>query len=445
MIMTNQILKGLVVLGGINLSLAPTAHAADAFPKGVQELKGVSAALSDEDLQALDPVFKDASILGIGESAHGSAGYAQAQHRLVKIAVEKYGYRKVMLELVSQDKALNQYVQTCQGDLKEILYRNPWNDHNAERKAFYEWLCAYNTAHPTDPVKVISVDPQKPWVDAPRIRAFTTLFAIEKAFSDPIEANCFGAAKTDQIDWAFSKETSDYFAKKSLDETKHAACVKILDELAENLIYNRGRLIRAQLPGKTKAELKDAYYDVLDAVRSLKAWEMKSYVMFSDEKASMAFREAAFGPSVLWQWKRLEKKPKKAILIGHNLHLTKLPLKATGTNDPWEGLVTVGTQLKRALGKKYKVIAQSGYQIAATYSGGNYPFPSASNSIDFNLKSLQKPFLLLDTQAPWIAKKSLWYVHEEGVQDGRKYQIRKAFDSIFFHAVSPASVFWGKP
>ncbi|MBL7715653.1 MAG: erythromycin esterase family protein [Bdellovibrionales bacterium] len=417
---------------------------AQALPKGIQELKGVSAALTDEDLEVLAPLFKSAQILAIGESAHGSAGYAQAQHRLVKILVEKYGYRKIMLELVSQDQRLNEYLQTCQGNLKDILYRNPWNDHNAARKEFYEWLCAYNQAHPNDKVTVHSVDPN-PWVSAPRIRALTTLAGIEKTYSDPIEANCFGATAKDQVDWAFSKECSDYYTKKALDETKHQNCLAALDDLSAFLGTNQGKILRLKSTGKTRSQLKEMYFDTLDAVRSLHSWQMKSYSLFADEKASMAYREAAFGPSVLWHWKKLDRKPKKAILIAHNLHVAKKALLPTEAGDPWEGLVTVGTQLEKALGRGYRVIAQSGYDIAATYSKGSYPLPNASDSIDFYLKSLQKPFLLLDTHASWIKKKSLWHVHEESVPNGRQYPIRKAFDAIFYHSVSPASVFWGKP
>jgi hypothetical protein len=46
------------------------------------------------------------------------------------------------------------------------------------------------------------------------------------------------------------------------------------------------------------------YGDTWDAIRSLRAWELKCLLMFNDTQKALRVREAAFGPSVLWKVKQ---------------------------------------------------------------------------------------------------------------------------------------------
>lgn len=406
---------------------------ADPLPVGVKELVGVEASLPTDDLGTFDQLLNQSKILAVGESAHGSAGYSKFQHRLAKYAIENFGYRKVLVELVSDARSINSYVQTCQGSINQALYNNPWHDDHTERRAFYEWLCQYNQQHPNDKVTVASVDPQKSWEDAPVIRSFLHDYStqLEAEYATGIEANCFGAAKAHQIDWAFSQEASDYYANGGLPEDKHQACMGFVTSLEEIMDEQKISMITAVGPLK--------YFDAVDALRSLSAWQRKSYFQFSDFAQALAIREEAFGPSVMWKWLRNNPTLKPAILLAHNVHISKEILQATSANDPWEGLKPVGKHLKAKLHHKYNAIAQSGYQISAMFSG-NFPIPTSPDSIDVTLNALAKPYLVLNTNVPWVQAKPFWYTQEETIPNGRLYDLDSAFERLVFHAVSPASI-----
>lgn len=428
--MKREILSACLVL------LCSASALANGLPNGVTELSGTSPALPNTDLQAMKKIFKKAKILAIGESAHGSAGYLEMQHRLIKDLVENYGYRKLMMELVSDDRQLNQYVSTCQGNIINILYHNGWYDDASQRAALYQWLCQYNQAHPNDKVTVHSVDPQKPWQDAATLRAYLHSISttVEDEFSPVLEANCFGAADADQLEWAFSPATSAYFTTGTLPEPQHQACLAGIQSLRTRMNQKKIQWV-----------LAEGLYDFLnaeDALRSLEAWQIKSYYLFSDPAQAFAVREAQFGPAVHWRWRGTSLFPKKAILVAHNLHIAKKELQATGAGDPWEGLITVGTYLRGEMGKNYQAIAQSGYQVSAMFSG-NYPLPVASTSIDVTFHALAKPWLFLRTNASWVRNQGTWYVQEEGVVNGRPYDLHQSFDGLVFHDVSPAAVFAG--
>jgi len=401
--------------------------------EGVVKWKGLDPKLPNDDLQSLSGIFTKAKILALGESAHGSVGYSQAHTRMIKFAVEKFGYRRILMEVLSDSRVLNQYVQTCKGDLWKILYNNPWKELHIERMKLYQWLCKYNQANPNKKVSVHSVDPQKPWEDMPLIRTFLKKVSttLDKTYGEKLQTNCFGANDAHQIDWAYKPETSAYHRTKSLPEGKHKACLEAADGLALEM--------KKKSSDMTQKTSKVEYLDAVDALRSLKAWQEKSYFLFKDTKKALAIREKAFGPSVLWKWERNNPNKWPAILVAHNLHIAKKPLIVASTRDPWVGLETVGVQLARALGEGYGAIAQTGYKVSAMFVKGFYPIHTHKDSLDLLLEPLGD-VLFVDTKTKWVKEKGNWRIQEEMLSNGREYNLSSSFDGVLFHKHSAAAI-----
>ncbi len=389
---------------------------------------GVTALPTDADgpLAALAPlreVIGDATIVGLGESAHGSAGYARLQRWIVQVLVEHDGFRTVMVELLSDEDAVHAAFATCAPDaLRTALYHQGWKDYHPDRLALYAWLCAYNQAHPDDPVAVRTFDPQKPWEDARALRAQVAQIDPGRgAMVDAIAASCFGAGHADQLAWAFAPETTAYFKDQRLDPERHRACVDALDAIA--------------------AGLPDG--DAANAVATLRAWQDKSFRFWSAPAEALAIREAQMAANLLWRWSSDRRGPQKTIVLAHNVHVGKT-LVPPGTRSPeWNGLSTLGHRLTAALGDRYRAIALTGHRVDAIFDV-SYPATTGDASLDLRLLALRRPFLLVRTAVPWIAARP-WSLHDEDEPDGRRYDVARAFDALAFFAHSPGATMLPKP
>lgn len=384
--------------------------------------------------KALAKNLKKSSILAIGESAHGSKRYAETQLKFVQEAVTKYGHRLIMMEFISDDRSLNQYLQTCDGNLREIMYNNSWIENSKERADLYQWICHYNLEHPQDQVRIKAVDPQTPWLNISNVRDVLEEIAPDLLSKDYIKVrdNCFGASFNHQIEWAFSQEATDYFNTGTLPEDKHKACLAGMESLQNELARHLKSNVHLQ-----------KFRDVKQELSSLKAWQEKSYYYFSDTKKALTIREEAFADAVIYYWKRNNFRYRPALLLAHNLHIAKTKLISNSLNDPFGGMEPVGMKLKQKLGSGYRAMALSGYKISAMFVG-NYPVPTSENSIDFELKKLSLPYLMLDTKAKWV-KDHTWHSHEESIVNGREYDLTNAFNVVIYQEISAASAFLGKP
>jgi len=273
------------------------------LPGGVTVLSGVNASIAnDRDLRPFDSLARRAFIFGIGESAHGVAGYQSFQFRLSKYLITNFGYRRIMTEILSDDRSLNLYLLTGQGNLTQILYNNPWQGSDKEMFDFFTWIRQWNMNKPSKSVTVYVVDPQSPWLNYPVIENFVQLFdsvsntKFSQEISPRIRNNCFGASFNNQVEWAYSKESAEYSATGSLPDNKTIECVESINYLNDLFSSEYDRLERAF--GSV------ALGNVFDALRSLRTWQMKSELLYKDGSRSMRTREASFGLTTVWKWQR---------------------------------------------------------------------------------------------------------------------------------------------
>lgn len=126
------------------------------------------------DLQALDSVVKNASVVAFGEVYHGLHDHPKLRNRLAKYLVEKHGVKLIMVESgIFEGRLVDRYVL---GDptitLQDALNRGithgmgPWE----EMKELIEWMRIYNSKQNKFNNKVRFVGPDLAVVgDAPRI------------------------------------------------------------------------------------------------------------------------------------------------------------------------------------------------------------------------------------------------------------------------------------
>lgn len=392
-------------------ALPRAAPVHEALPAGVTAFDPTGP----DTFAPLRAVARDADLLGLGESVHGSAGYARVQRAIVSTLVEHEHYRAVLFELASDEHALHAAYRTCApAELLAALYRQGWKDYHQERLELHAWLCAYNRAHPDDPVTIGTFDPQKPWEDVRTLRR-----AIASPALTAVEAHCFGAGHPDQLAWAFAPETAAYFRDHTLDAAHHAACTLALDALATQL-------------GPTPS-------DATVALAGLRAWQDKSFLFFSDPAHALAIRETQMTANVYWRWSRA---PRKTIVLAHNLHVAKLPVPPSRRSPEWDGLSSLGHRLAALPALRYRAIAVTAHRADAIF-GHVHAAATAADSLSARVLPLG-PSLLLDPRAPWLAAHP-WSLHDEDEPTGRRYDLARAFDLIVFLDHSPAATMLPKP
>jgi hypothetical protein len=231
------------------------------LPKGVTEIASINASYTNNvDLLPFVKFAKKASIFAIGESAHGVAGFQSFQYRLSKYLITNLGYRTILNEILSDDRALNNYLQTGQGNLQDILYLNPWHGDDAVMYEFFQWVAEWNSQNPGDLVTAHVVDPQAPWLHSCTqfklnfsyfpavIRDFFQLYNPQLGLSyiPKVDQNCFGAKYNNQVEWAYSWEYEAYYASQTLPQNETSACFLVLDNLENLLQINEFSIIQGE-------------------------------------------------------------------------------------------------------------------------------------------------------------------------------------------------------
>jgi erythromycin esterase-like protein len=136
---------------------------------GIHALDGTSWDLADADLEALDPVLASAELVAVGESVHYSDGYHRLRARVLRYLVEAHEVRFVAVEghWYLAESYTRPWVEGCEGSAELAvagLTYDVWASTSS--RDVMQFLCDWNTAHPTDPVRFVGVDVQAPWYDS---------------------------------------------------------------------------------------------------------------------------------------------------------------------------------------------------------------------------------------------------------------------------------------
>jgi erythromycin esterase-like protein len=345
--------------------------------KGAHRLSGFDPDLPSTDLGAVRDVVGDAEIVGLGESAHASAGFLGLKIRIAKDLIEKGGFRAVTWESARVPlRRMQQYIDTCQGDPGEAaksLYAI-WSD--VQTRDFAAWLCQWNQTHAAERVQVHGFDVQDPGSDFVELSDFFHLAApaeSERLIEGLLPCDTGGMSGTTGRDVTACK-------------TGIAEVERYLDDHAMDLSAN---------------DLGAAHATARIAITSFAAWQAESTLLSYD--ASFEARDIGMA-KVFEQLRALHFPGTKALIFAHNIHVVK---RHETVSQSWVGgpIVTQGTQLDRDLGDgRYRAFAMVGMHVSLNrngYKGPVSPSPSSS-SLEAVLHALGEPALLVDLHAPGV-------------------------------------------
>lgn len=137
-----------------------------------------------EDLEALGDSLRDARIVGLGESTHGTREFFRLKQRIIEFLVREAGFTTLAMEAsASAARALDAYVRHGTGDPARLLTRlGYWTWRTEEMLDLVEWLRAHNRGLPEGRrVRFVGTDPQRCADSVEALAAFLSRVAPERA------------------------------------------------------------------------------------------------------------------------------------------------------------------------------------------------------------------------------------------------------------------------
>ncbi|MCR3720186.1 MULTISPECIES: erythromycin esterase family protein [Prauserella salsuginis group] len=110
------------------------------------------------DLEPLREVVGDASVVGLARGAHGAREFGRMTHRVLRLLVERLGFRSLAIEADARTAAaVDSWLRTGRGDVASLLS----NDHSWWRTSEFlevlHWMRAHNGHRPDDPVRLVGL------------------------------------------------------------------------------------------------------------------------------------------------------------------------------------------------------------------------------------------------------------------------------------------------
>lgn len=112
-----------------------------------------------DEIAGLSAIADGATVVGLGESAHGTHDQFTLRHRMARYLVEREGFRTIAFELdLGGGTLIDRYVTTGEGDPRTIVAATVTTWRSAEMLALVEWMRGWNQAHPGDQVRFLGAD-----------------------------------------------------------------------------------------------------------------------------------------------------------------------------------------------------------------------------------------------------------------------------------------------
>lgn len=335
---------------------------------GIWRLDGIDPDLPGTDLAPLRQILEGAQVVGLGESYHTSGGFYQVKHRIFRHLVEEMGFRAIAFETPwDRARAASHYVATCEGTAADAArgFYQVWQSE--EVTALLDWMCAWNQAHPGDPVHFFGFDIRQPYADGPALIDF--LRGQGEADGDSLIT---GLRQCDGVEISWYPQL--------VPEATHQACLASLDEVDRRLDALDGS-------GAVQTSREEVEWLKIRA-NGLRANENKEYWEPRDYARSFEARDRGMATN-FERIRALTVGSARTAIWAHNGHVAKF--------DPIMPYRTLGAYLDEDLGHRYAAVALTAFRTGVNWNvvGCGY-LPNFAASFDRRVRPLGEPYLLID-------------------------------------------------
>jgi erythromycin esterase len=381
------------------------------------------------DLKEFKNLVKDAQIIALGESTHGTSEFFSLKHRLLENCVINLGIRVFAIEDNQLNAELiNNYVLTGKGNILSLMRGLFGVWIRQEVLDMIEWMKNYNKNHPDKKVEFIGFDMQNP------ILAFDSLSVFLEKRAPAIANDMSELLKGYKEGFANS-----YMASDSL---KHEWAIN-----TRNIHQTvKGEKQNWLKQAKTKSDSIRIEWAVQNAnVIRQSAWGIYTGHM-------KLYRDSAMAENIKWILSMRDPET-KIVVWAHDNHISRGD-HSVSQNNYYNG-ISMGSWLSKWYGQKYKAFGLE------TYSGEFTAMKSYSDFTLLNCTLVSSPVGTIDESLHRVAVKSnspflfmnLYHIREqykkykwlceplfvrfanhvcEGNSYGLKHSLPYQFDGIFF-------------
>jgi erythromycin esterase len=115
------------------------------------------------DPEELGRLAARAVVVGVGRPTHGAHELSDLTHRVLRVLVERHGFRALALEVEQPaGERIDHHLLTGEGDPGALLGRLPAHHRTEEVLAVIRWMRERNRASAGDPVRFVGLDPGTP-------------------------------------------------------------------------------------------------------------------------------------------------------------------------------------------------------------------------------------------------------------------------------------------
>jgi erythromycin esterase-like protein len=353
-------------------TLEEAARGTGGFPvrPGIWRLDGIDPNLGTADLEPLRGMIGKAPVVALGESAHTSGGFYVLKHRVFRYLVETMGFRVFAIESSwSGTERTDRYVQTCEGDPREVLLEHHGVWLGDEVADLLRWMCEWNRAHPdpADKVHYFGFDVRQARVDGLALIDFLQRTGV--AADHPWIAGI-----------RFCEEVTEDHPQGEVPAERYTPCVRALSAVDAHFQRNRAEIVR-------RTSERDFTFAKLHLV-GLRAEEDLQFLFNTNFAAAFSARDAAM--AYAFQTLRAMKFPKARTMIwAANVHVARSPRLPNGERP-------MGSYLAAALGRNYVSFGLAAHETEIDVPRDCGPTPLASPSIEEQLFRLGEDYLLVD-------------------------------------------------
>lgn len=151
-------------LPALFIALVTLLHASANAAISTPHHLAVVALQSQNDYDAIAAATSPATVVGLGEGSHGTKQFFEAKFELFKALALRRGFRTLAIEGDWSDfERINTAINSESADLAASLAHQGFQIWKVrEMLTGLEWIRHFNLAHPSDPIRVVGIDFQRP-------------------------------------------------------------------------------------------------------------------------------------------------------------------------------------------------------------------------------------------------------------------------------------------
>jgi len=326
---------------------------------------------ADSGLAAFDSLVGSATIVGLGESTHGTHEFFETKARLVEHLVRMQGVRVFGIEANQlAAERINRFVGGGEGsapDVMKVLFR-VWNTE--EVLQLVEWLRTWNLAHPDAMVRFAGFDMQDHRTPADTLRAF--LLRAEPSF----------VTRFDSLTGEYLRQPRS--ATPSIPDSVRAGWLLLAEQMWADVNAERGKWL-------ARASSREDSASVEWAVQSANLYRQAARFNVGLNSPE---RDSLMASNVSWLVMQAGAGARVA-LWAHDVHIS-------AGGDPVRSFnsgAQMGAYLRRWYGDGYRPISlltwDGAYSATVSFTDHRIieavAFPGPPNSLEGALHSLRRP------------------------------------------------------